>query len=1342
MAETTHAARQGPPAAPTGTITLQPPPEMPPSDGISGLLASMLPMLGSLGSIVMVTMNMDGNRGYLTAGMFLLTTLGFVGVNGWRQRQQRMSTIVTGRREYFAYLSETRKTVREAAEQQRARACWVHPEPSAFPAIVEERTRLWERQPRDKTFLDVRVGTSQQPLRTTIEPPEVPTLAQLDPVAASAAHRFLTTHSELKGIPVGVSMLEFSRMQAVGDPESDRALVRAMLVTIASLHSPEDVVIAVLATDELLPQWEWVKWLPHAQSTRVFDAVGSGRMIASDIGDLLAMLPEDISERPRFAPATSGGEVTPHVVLVVDHVRATGDNALFGPEGPLGVTIIEMPSEWSDLSVGENQMRVIVAPATEERAGGELIVMSSGGVPFSPDQLSLAEAEATARRLAPYRFAGDIVTESDEVVSMELTDLLGLPDVREIDFGVTWRPRYPRDRLRVPIGVGTNGRPVALDIKESAQQGMGPHGLIIGATGSGKSEVLRTLVLALALTHSPEALNFVLVDFKGGATFAGMADMPHVSAVITNLGEELALVDRMEEALRGEMVRRQELLRAAGNFQNVSDYEKARTQQGRTDLDPLPALLIVADEFSELLSAKEEFTELFVAIGRLGRSLQIHLLLASQRLEEQRLRGLDSHLSYRVGLRTFSESESRSVIGTPDAYHLPPLPGVGLLKAASEGMTQFRASYVSAPPKPLRRSESMAAMTQQTVVVEPFVAAPVISANVPLASEGEKDDTPEPEPVNKEQRTIFDIAVSRMHGLGTPAHQVWLPPLDVPETLDALMPDLAVHPTLGLTSVEWRSRGPLTVPAAIVDLPLEQRRETLSLTLTGSAGHLAFVGGPRTGKSTALRTVVAAMALTNTPIDVQFYVLDFGGGTFTGMVDLAHMAGVATRAEPDVIRRIVAEITSIINKREKYFRAHRIDSIDTYRAQRAAGKVDDGYGDIFLVVDGWNSMRSDFDELELDLHKLAGRGLTFGVHMLVSGTRWMDFRPQIKDLLGTRIEFRLGDPMDSEVDRKSAPNVPKGRPGRGITPFKKHMLMALPRVDRDSNPDTTGDGVADLVRQINAAYHGPPGPKLQLLPERIDLDTLLSMPEANTKELVLAIDEANLEPVSVNPGTVPHLYVFGDSKSGKSSFLRAFAREVMRLYSPEQAQIIAFDYRRSLLGEIPDEYLAGYLTTSDQARDFMVDLAGVLKARLPGPDVTPEQLRDRSWWTGSEVFIIVDDYDLVATSTGNPLGAIQPFLAQATDVGLHLLLARRAGGASRSLYEPVIQTIRDLAAPGILLSGNPDEGPLIGKVKPKLAIAGRATMVSNEGTTVMHMGYTPPVFGAEADKKASETKAE
>ena len=231
------------------------------------------------------------------------------------------------------------------------------------------------------------------------------------------------------------------------------------------------------------------------------------------------------------------------------------------------------------------------------------------------------------------------VGKPDPKRSQDLMELLNIGDIRDFDAERQWKRRNGRDRLRVPFAVTPEGIPVVLDIKEAAQQGMGPHGLLIGATGSGKSEVLRTLVLALALTHSPEQLNFVLVDFKGGATFAGMSDLPHVSAMISNLESELSLVDRMEDALHGEMVRRQEILRDAGNYANVTDYEADRLA-GKHDFPVLPALFIILDEFSELLTAKPDFGELFVAIGRLGRSLSIHILLSSQLFGVRKAQGL------------------------------------------------------------------------------------------------------------------------------------------------------------------------------------------------------------------------------------------------------------------------------------------------------------------------------------------------------------------------------------------------------------------------------------------------------------------------------------------------------------------------------------------------------------------------------------------------------------------------------------------------------------------------------------------------------------------------------
>jgi S-DNA-T family DNA segregation ATPase FtsK/SpoIIIE len=1341
LSTTLRGSRAEQPELPTGEIVLQAPPEIEEAEGASGVLMNAIPMLGSLGSIVLVaTMgsSVPGGQGrsFLAAGMFLFATLGFIVVQLDRQRKQRAQTVTGTRTEYLRYLGTVRKIARDAAAQQRAALLWLHPDPSALPALADERSRVWECGVADEQFLQVRYGVNSQPLSLELVPPDSAPIEQVDPAAASALHRLLAVHRVQPNLPASVDLRAFDRIELCGTEDEARSLARAMICSAAAFQSPENLAIAVLASEDSLAHWDWVKWLPHALSAHGSDAIGPRRMVSTSLTDLAALLPPDLAERPRFG--ADERPPNPHILFVVDGGVLPPGNHVIPPDGLHGVTVLDLPSRWDELE-DSTRLRLLFedrAALSDGRLPISALRLREAPVRAAADQCDLATAEALARRLAPLHVvtagveaepasAGEITGPSD------FMDLLGLGDVRRYDPASAWRQRPARDRLRVPIGLGDGGGMIHLDIKESAQQGMGPHGLVIGATGSGKSEFLRTLVLGLALTHSPEQLNMVLVDFKGGATFAGMSAMPHVSAVITNLANELTLVDRMQDALSGEMVRRQELLRDAGNYASVRDYERARA--AGEDLAPLPSLFIVVDEFSEMLSAKPEFIDLFVAIGRLGRSLGLHLLLASQRLEEGRLRGLESHLSYRVGLRTFSAQESRTVLGVPDAYELPPMPGLGFLKPDQSTLLRFKGAYVSGPPAGRTRSVAR----DDTGVVQGILPWTITEVRLPdqLESRPGVDAVPDTGPERRpastgEQETLLDVAVGRMDGTGPAAHQVWLPPLDVPDTLDELIADLAVDPELGLVSRQWRALGGLTVPLGTVDRPREQRRDTLTVNLSGASGHVAVVGGPRTGKSTLLRTLVTSLSLSTTPLESQFFVLDFGGGTFAGLASLPHLAGIGTRSEPDVVRRILAEVTGIVDRREAYFRAHGIDSIETYRSRRADGRVDDGYGDVFLVVDGWSTLHADFDDLELDLQQLASRGLTFGFHVVTASSRWADFRAAIRDLFGTRLELKLGDPMDSEIDRKLATLVPPGRPGRGLVPGKLHFLAALPRVDGEPDATTLGDGVEGLVGRVAAAWRGPAGPKLRLLPEKLTVPDLLGQAgeEASAgRRLLLAVNEKELAPVGLDPDAEPHWLIFGDGQSGKSAALRAYVHEVMRTRTPKEAQLVVVDYRRSLLGEVPDEYLLNYLTSAAQATPTLADLASYLENRIPGPDVTPDQLRNRSWWTGAEVFIVVDDYDLVATQQSSPVQVLQPLLAQARDVGLHLVVARRSGGASRALYEPVIQALRDLAMPGLVLAGSPDEGNLIGNVRPMPAPAGRGRLVTRDrGVEVVQLAWREP----------------
>ncbi|MFC4052816.1 type VII secretion protein EccCa [Actinomadura syzygii] len=1296
--------RRPPPRLPEGELMLEPPPEIPEAVRQSFTNALMyLPMAASGAAMGLMFMGGSGGAGkgnpimWVAGGLFMLSMVGMGFGHMGQGAGERKQQLNAARRDYYRYLDQIRSRVRKVAKQQREALEWTGPSPRTLWSLVLSH-RLWERRPADEDFGNVRIGLGKQQLALELIVPETRPIEDLEPMCAGALRRFLRAHSTVPDLPVSVSLSAFARIKVDGDAAAARAMTRAMVAQMASFHTPDDLRISLCVSAERMPQWQWTKWLPHCLHPTMQDAAGPVRMFAHSLSALEKLIGDEIKDRPRFrAGVGADGQDLPFHVVIVDGGAVTADSQI-GADGIKNVCVIDLGESVAPTSDATMLRLRVTSDGLEmlerDRTGKDVTTPLGRA-----DALSYPQAEGLALRLAPLRADAPPEPEQNALAgNLTLTSLFGLSGPDAIDLRSTWQPRAPRNRLRVPIGVDTDGRPVELDIKESAQGGMGPHGLLIGATGSGKSELLRTLVLGLAMTHSSETLNFVLVDFKGGATFLGLERLRHVSAVITNLADELPLVDRMYDALHGEMIRRQELLRAAGNYVSLRDYEKAREQGA--DLTPVPTLFVVLDEFSELLAAKPEFAELFVMIGRLGRSLGVHLLLASQRLEEGRMRGLDTHLSYRIGLRTFSAMESRVVLGVPDAYELPSAPGNGYLKVDVTDMVRFKAAYVSGPV-----AEEQAARVEHG----PSARRMILPYGVGYIQPQEVEQpAPQARSEPEAAESLFDTVIDRLAGHGPPAHQIWLPPLDEPPTVDQLVPPLSVTQQYGLTSAEWEGRGTLAAVVGVIDRPFDQRRDPFWVDLSAAAGHVGIAGAPQTGKSTMLRSMITSLALLHTPEEVQFYCLDFGGGTLRALADLPHVGGVASRLDANRARRTVAEIHTLLDQREREFTERGVDSIATYRRLRAAGTIPgDGFGDVFLVVDGWGTLRQEYEQLEETITDLAARGLGYGVHIVATTGKWSEFRMGIRDMFGTRLELRLGDSYESEIDRRLAENVPEGRPGRGLTREGLHFLAALPRIDGRGAAGDLADGVAELVEAIGAAWQGPTAPPVRLLPELLPASALAEVPRERWR-VPIGIDEDALAPVSLDFQTDPHFVVVGDTECGKSNLLRQIADGIVARHSPAEAKMIFIDYRRSLLDTADTEHRVGYAASPTAAAELVDDLVDALKDRLPPADLTAQQLRDRSWWKGSDVFLFVDDYDLVATAS-NPLLPLVEFLPQARDVGVHLILSRAMGGVSRALFEPVLQQLKDMAAPALIMSGSREEGQLFGEVRPAPLPPGRGT---------------------------------
>lgn len=1199
------ALRDPAPPVPTGSLDAEAVPQATRSQPLP-LIRILMPLVMVVVMLAMVAMMVLSSNGAPNPMMLMFPMMMLASMAMMFNPQSGNDPDET-RRTYLRHLASLRAEALDNGQAQRRHELHRHPAPADLQALVAT-SRLWERAGEDEDAFEIRIGLGPAALATPINVAESGAAEDLDPVCAVSLRHTLAAVSTVADMPVALQLQAFRFLGLAG--EAARDLARAMVLQLAIFHGPETVGFRVIG-----PGWEWLKWLPHTRNP--------------DAAQFVCLL---VDGTPTTGVEPFIDDAGVDCIIDIASCRTTALGVRAENEGLLLLVDVTL--------------RVVTAVGDEEL-----------GV---PDLVSVEEATTCARAMA--HFSRPEASTADTRV--DLLSLLGFADISEMTGSALWPGRTGASRLAVPIGLSPAQTPVMLDLKESAQGGMGPHGLCIGATGSGKSEALRTIVLALAATHSPEELNYVLVDFKGGATFLGCDLLPHTAAVITNLEDESALVARMYDAISGEMNRRQEILREAGNFANVTDYTTARLH-GREDLDPMPALVIVVDEFSELLMQHPDFAELFVAVGRLGRSLHVHLLLASQRLEEGRLRGLDSHLSYRLGLKTFSAVESRQVLGVPDAYHLPSEPGSGYLKTDADALTRFQAFYVSGGI--VRESASLDHDGDNRLGIKEFT--------------GWESDIPAERTVDTyvdNSTTLLDevVTATRTEALarGQAAHQVWLPPLPPAIELSAVAADF-------VSGTEHRIHAPM----GIIDRPYYQRQDPLLVDLT--SGHLALCGGPQSGKSMALRTMVAALASANSPDFLRFYVIDLGGGQLGGLERLPHVAAVAGRHEPEKVRRIVDEVTGIIETPETRH--------------------------TFLVIDGWHAIGTagaDFEDLNDAITRIAADGPSAQVHVLISTPRWTTLRPAIRDLISERLELKLGEPMDSLLDRKKQQKLPSA-PGRGITPDGEFFLFA-------------STSRQDLAHIEHMWADVQPVPALKMLPQHLPVESL--HPGTDAHLIPWAIGGRDLDTQCWD--TRSNFVVVGTSGVGKTTVLATLVQAIAA-QDPAEARIVLIDERRSHLGTVDEAMIAAYAATSAATEKALRDCATTLKARLPGPEITPTELAARSWWTGPDIYVVIDDLDLISEIALAPMVELLP---HARDIGLHLVVARKAGGMGRALFGQFLSQLRDTQPTVFVMDSPRDEGTMFG-IKPAAQPPGRGQLAVGGEVVGLCQAALPRVMSEEVE---------
>ncbi|MEV4614907.1 FtsK/SpoIIIE domain-containing protein [Kitasatospora sp. NPDC049258] len=1156
--------------------------------------------------------------------------------------------------------------IRAAADRERRVRGLAGPDPATVALTATgPGSRLWERRRRDPDHLVLRLGTVDQP-----------SVKELDDPARDENHRAVRWN--IPDVPIGVEIPDHGVVGVAGPEPSVQALARWLVAQSAVLHSPRDLRIVVLTEQRRADGWAWVRWLPHLRPAGPggpLVAIGNDpESTANRISELVAQ----IQARQRALGSSMGKAMfnEPDVLVIADGARQLRDvpgMVQVLTEGPR-VRVFSICLDEQERLLPEECATVVLT------AGHRLTVRRTGAPDLTEvraDQVDADWCEQIARALAPVR---DVSPEHDAGLpqQVKLLELLRLEPPRPADLVERWRRRPAATSFL--LGTGYDG-PLALDLVRD-----GPHALVAGTTGSGKSELLQSFVASLAAANRPDELTFVLVDYKGGSAFRECAELPHTLGMVTDL--DAHLVERALESLGAELRRRERLLAEVA----AKDHPEYRSKRlADPALPPLPRLLLVIDEFATLVREVPDFVPGLIGIAQRGRSLGIHLVLATQRPSGAVTSDIRANTNLRIALRVTDATESQDIIDTSEAVHIPAsAPGRALVRLGHRSTVPFQGAWVGAARPAPGASGGAGATRPRAAVRTAELSWTRLGRPVALPAPEEDPGAPAA-PAPTDLQALVAAVREAAAGLDDFVRQPspWLPALEEQVLLDDLLDLLPA------------GDGDLPpIPYALEDVPQLQERRVATADLA-VFGHLYVIGAPRSGRTQVLRTLAGAAVRTVSSADLHIYGIDAGGGGLAALDALPHCGAVVSRHDLERLERLLHRLTAELTGRQELCSERSAAGLNELRALLPRAERP---AHILLLIDGWDALSGLLDDHDngrlVDLvTRLLREGAAAGIHVVATSER---------SLLGGRLAahndhkllLRQGDRNDYQLVGLSPGKVPAAVPaGRGwhaLSGTETQVALLAPGAGGQEQARALAVlGVEAARRDAKVPAARRPFP-VAPLPRAVDFADAYEKVDAGLRRpmwglLGLGGDDAG--PVGVDlAGSAAAFAVLGPPGSGRSTALASLAVSLLA----GGTSLVVLTPRHSPLRALARHAQARVLTD---------------------PDPSAEQVQAALDELGGPRVVVVDDADLLAMPACDRI--LKEVAAFGRDRGLGLLYAGPADALQVAMGSWVTAAKR--ARRGLLLAPKSlQEGDMVGIRLPVHLI--RATPTAGRGWTTGRAG--------------------